>query len=398
MLERQPDNFELHYYLGRAYQIAGDASSIEEARTQFVETLRLKPDYVPANLALMRLQLNAGENSKVVLTAQQVLAGDSGNLDAHLASATAYVRMGDLDHAQLELETALRSNPSDREARYQMAELKLRRQDYRDAGAQFQALNELGDPRGALGLARVLYAVGNYQSAIQVLTGVVAKIPGRDDFRLLLAKSDFQAGRFADAAAQYALLAARNPKTGDYFVQLGRCKWALRDFNGAVAAFNQAHGVSPGDPVPFLQLAALQAEAGDNPSARKSYREALKLQPDNPTAMFRLAYLDAEDGIDLEQAFAFAQDARVKLPNDPDVLDTIGLIYLKRNLTDEGMRLLQDLVARVPGRAAFHLHFAMALFQDGNAVQAKKELEAALQNKPTPRERSDIARLMARIG
>ena len=80
------------------------------------------------------------------------------------------------------------------------------------------------------------------------------------------------------------------------------------------------------------------------------------------------------------------------------MLDTIGLIYLKRNLTDEGMRLLQDLVARVPGRAAFHLHFAMALFQDGNSVQAKKELDAALQNKPTLHERSEIARLLARIG
>ena len=146
MLERQPDNFELHYYLGRAYQIAGDASSIEEARTQFEETLRLKPDYVPANLALMHIQLNAGENSKAVLTAQQVLAGDSANLDAHLSGATAYARMGDLDHAQLELETALRSNPSDREAHYQMAELKLRRQDYRDAGAQFQALERIRRP------------------------------------------------------------------------------------------------------------------------------------------------------------------------------------------------------------------------------------------------------------
>ena len=398
ILERQPDNFELHYYLGRAYQIAGDASSLEEARTQFEETLRLRPDYVAADLALMHIQLNAGENSKVVLTAQQVLAGDSANLEAHLAAATAYARMGDLDHAQQELETALRSNPSDREARLQMAELKLRRRDYRDAGAQFKALNDLGDPRGALGLARVLYAVGNYQTAIQVATGVLAKIPGRDDFRLLLAQSDFEAGRFADSVAQYAVLAAKNPKTADFYVQIGRAKWALNDVNGALAAFNEAHRLNPGDPAPFLELAALQAEAGDNPSARKSYGEALKLQPDNPTALFRLAYLDAEDGVDLEQAFAFAQDARVKLPNDPDVLDTIGLIYVKRNLTDEGMRLLKDLVARVPGRATFHLHFAMALLQDGNSVQAKKELDAALQNKPTVRERSEIVQLMARIG
>ncbi len=223
ILERQPDNFQLHYYLGRAYQIAGDATSVEEARTQFEETLRLKPDYVPANLALMHIQLNAGENSKAVLTAQQVLAGDNGNVEARLAGATAYSRMGDLDHAQSELETALLANPSDREVRYQMAELKLRRRDYRDASAQFQALNDLGDLRGALGLARVLFAVGNFQGAIQVASGVLAKIPGRDDFRLLLAKSEFESGRFSDAAAQYALLAVKNPTNVDNFIQIGRC-------------------------------------------------------------------------------------------------------------------------------------------------------------------------------
>ncbi len=398
ILERQPDNFQLHYYLGRAYQIAGDATSVEEARTQFEETLRLKPDYVPANLALLHIQSNSGEDSKAVLTAQQVLASDPGNLEARLAGAAAFTRMGDFDHARAELETALASNPSDREAHLQMAELQLRRRDYRAASAQFQALNDLGDPRGALGLARVLFAVGNFPAAIQVTSAVLAKIPDRDDFRLLLAKSEFEAGRFADAAAQYAILSAKHPRTADYFVQIARCKWALHDVTGATAVFQQAHRASPGDPGPFLALAALQADAGDNPSARASYREALKLQPDDPTALFRLAYLDAEDGIDLEQAFAFAQDARVKLPNDPDVLDTIGLIYLKRNLTDDGMRLLQDLVARVPGRAAFHLHFAMALFQDGNSAEAKKELDAALRNNPTLRERSEIARLMARIG
>ncbi len=398
MIERQPDNFELHYFLGRAYGIKGDSGSMEEARVQYEEALRLNPEYVPARLALLRIEVGRGEYSKAATTAQQVLATDPGNLEARLSNATALAQMGDTDHARQELQIAVEGNPGSRDARYQLATLDYGQRDFRGAEAEFQALRTLGDWRGVTGLADCWMEEGNTQAAIRILYDALQRDPGRDAYMAGLARAAFKAGQYADAARAYQVLVTREPKNAGYYIELGRAKWNMNDTQGALAAFQSAQKASPGDPTAFLTLASLQAQAGNNQEARKAYQEALKLQPDNPVALSRVAYLNAQDGVDLDQAFAFAQDARVKLPNDPDVLDTLALIYLKKNLVDDGMHVLQDLVKRDPERAVFHLHYAMALYQNGDTDRARAELQTALRSNPSALERNEITRLMARIG
>ena len=67
-----------------------------------------------------------------------------------------------------------------------------------------------------------------------------------------------------------------------------------------------------------------------------------------------------------------AQKARQQRPNDEDVADTLGWIYIKKNLPDSAIAVFRELVTKNPKRAAFHYHLAMALFQKGDKVQAKR--------------------------
>jgi len=76
----------------------------------------------------------------------------------------------------------------------------------------------------------------------------------------------------------------------------------------------------------------------------------------------------------------------------------LGLIYIRKKLTSQAVRVLQDLVARVPGNPSFHLHLGMALYDAGEKQLAKKELEKALQHKPSAAEQVKIKELVARIG
>lgn len=398
MIEQAPNNFELRYFLGRAYDLKADSGSLENARVQYEEALRLNPDYVPARLALLRIELIRGEDTKASTTAQQVLATDPGNLEARLSDATALTRMGDPDGARRQLTIAVQSYPESREAHFQLATLNFSRGDYRAAEADFQALRTLGDWRGVAGLADCWLKEGNPLAAIKILYDALQRDPGRNAYLAGLARAAYQAGQYADAARSYQLLTQRDPGNASYFTELGRSKWNLNDKKGALAAFQSAHHANPSDPTPWLTLAALQAQAGYNQDARKSYQEVLKLQPDNPVALSRVAFLNAEDGVDLDQAFAFAQDARVKMPNDPDVLDTLALIYLRRNLVDDGIHMLQDLVNRDPERAVFHLHYAMALYQNGDTDRARAEAQAALRSNPSVQEKNQIMRFISRIG
>ncbi len=90
---------------------------------------------------------------------------------------------------------------------------------------------------------------------------------------------------------------------------------------------------------------------GHDEDARKSYEDVIKLQPDNVEALNNLAYLKADGGVDLDQALAYAKQAQLKRPNDPSVIDTVALIYIRKNLTDDSLRLLRDLVSQEAGQS-----------------------------------------------
>jgi predicted Zn-dependent protease len=75
------------------------------------------------------------------------------------------------------------------------------------------------------------------------------------------------------------------------------------------------------------------------------------------------------------------------MPDNPNVQDTLALVYIRKNLTNDGVRMLRDLVSRNPDNAAFHLHLALALYQKGDRLWAKRELQAASRNNRSPSSR-----------
>jgi Flp pilus assembly protein TadD len=181
-------------------------------------------------------------------------------------------------------------------------------------------------------------------------------------------------------------------------VRIGDAKKSAGDIKGAIESFNKANQLEPRNVVSHLDLAMTYEQTGRDEDARKSYEDVIKIQPDNVEALNNLAYLKADGGVDLDQALTYARQAQQKRPNDPNVMDTVALIYIRKNLTDDSLRLLRDLVSQKPENPTFHLHLAMALYQKGDRPLAKKELETALRNKPNEREQTEIKRLLAKVG
>ena len=178
---------------------------------------------------------------------------------------------------------------------------------------------------------------------------------------------------------------------------LGEAKKSAGDTRGAIEAFSKAKDLEPRNVPSHLGLAMTYEQTGRDAEARRSYADVLEIQPDNVEALNNLAYLQADGGVDLDQALAYAKQAQQKRPNDPNVMDTVALIYIRKNLTDNSLRLLRDLIRKTPENPAFHLHLAMALYQKGDRPLAKKELETALQNKPTEKEQIKIKQMLAKV-
>jgi len=76
-------------------------------------------------------------------------------------------------------------------------------------------------------------------------------------------------------------------------------------------------------------------------------------------------------------------------------MDTLGWIYLKKNLSDDAIRTFKELLATDPNRASFHYHYGMALLQKGDRPSAKKELETAIRFNPSKDDGAKIRQLLA---
>ena len=154
----------------------------------------------------------------------------------------------------------------------------------------------------------------------------------------------------------------------------------------------------PADVSPWVQEALVYEKEGKLTEAMPIYREILKRDPENPVALNNAAFLMAENGQSLDEALSMANKARQKLPNNPDVADTMGWIYIKKNLSDSAIQIFQELIAKNPERATYHYHLGMALFQKGDKPGAKKACENALARRPEKDEETRIRELLAKCG
>jgi Flp pilus assembly protein TadD len=84
------------------------------------------------------------------------------------------------------------------------------------------------------------------------------------------------------------------------------------------------------------------------------------------------------------------------MPTNNDVADTLGWIYIKKNLSDNAVSIFRDLVTKDPARSTFRYHLAMALYQRGDKPEARKQLQGALELKPSSAETAKINDLIAR--
>ena len=395
---KTPGNAALHLNLGHAYMMSGDAQSVELARTQFVEALKIDPRYVPARVALGELQLARGEMAQAVENADQALRADPANVTARLIRGTGLGHMQENQRAREELMTVLKMDPQSGEARFQLGKLDYVERRYGDAEAEFKILLDSKDPRGLPGIIEVKAAEGQWNQAVQFAEDQLRRSPERMDYRAELANTYLRAGKYSDAVREFQKLIDAKPGAAAFYVGMGEAKKSAGDMIGAIEAFDKAKGLEPRNVASRLGLAMTYEQIGRDAEARKAYQDVIEIQPDNVEALNNLAYLEADGGVDLDQALAHAKQAQQKRPNDPNVMDTVALIYIRKNLTDDSVRLLRDLTRRTPENPTFHLHLAMALYQKGDRQMAKRELDAAIRNKPSAREQTKIKQMLAKVG
>lgn len=396
VIQRNPENFVLRQQMGEAYMAKGD---IDQARVQFTEAIKYRPDYSPARVAIAKLHLAKNEWTKAMQAADDILRYDPNNVVAHMVKTSSRMGMGDFPTARQELSAVLQANPTLPDALYQMGILNYQEKKFKEAEEAFLKLEKTApnDPRGLVGRVETYAGTQRFDEAIHLLEEDLKKNPDRSFYRLALANVAVRAQKFDMAEANYKKLLEKSPKNFDVQIRLAETYRLKGNMPMAISEFQKARELNPSDPTAYVRLALLYETAGRRNDARPLYEQILKLDPDNAIALNNYAFALAETGGDLDQALTLAQRAKAKFPQDLNVADTLGWVLIKKNLSDQALKIFKEVVDKDAKNAIYRYHYALALAQKGDKVSAKRECETALKSNPSKEDEAKIKELMSRI-
>ena len=149
---------------------------------------------------------------------------------------------------------------------------------------------------------------------------------------------------------------------------------------------------SPGDAGSWLMLAMGSQAEKRNEKAVFAYEKVSALQPNNVLTLNNLAwlYFENSDPRAMETAERVAELGMDK----PEVLDTVGWIYVHNGRVEDGLRMLQESAVKAPHIPAIKLHLAEALNKVGRKEEAAKALKRLLKEYPNFPEREQARQLL----
>lgn len=400
VVSARPQNYVAHFNLGRAYLGKGD---VEQARQEFDKAVQLNSGYLMARLAQTQVALLRGDTEAALLDADQMIKIFPNNVEGYVMKSAALQRVQKFDEARALLEPILQKVPNSAPVILELGVIDLQQRKTKEAIAMFERARQASpnNIRGLLGESKALLADGQVDKSVEIIRAESQKNPDRVDLQRELGNAQALAQQFPQAIATYQALLAKfkEPKQqAGLYIQIGQAYRSMGDTQHSLEAFEKSLAGMPDNSTTMRDLAGLYEVVGRKDTAKQYYERALKIDPNDPIALNNLAYLIADSNGDLNLALKYAQQARQRLPNLSEISDTLGEIYLKKNLVDNAIDSFKSLVVANPGNPTYYYHYALALKQKGDKANARKECEAALAARPPRAQEDQIRQLMASLG
>lgn len=392
-----PSAARAHYLAGR---ILVDSDRPDEAIQEFKKVLQLDTRAVDAQIQLARLHLLRGEADNAIIYGQQALSLEPDNAEAKGVLARSYLRQGNIPKAEEMLTGIQKGRAASPGVLNLQAAVQLARHKPDPARAYYlQTLQLDPNDREALsGLVSLDVSAGRPADATARLDALLGQ--HRDDVDLLLvgARGYAQAQELAksESAAKRAL--AVDPGRLDTYSHLGQLYYSQRRFDEAKQQFQELSRRDPKSVRAATMVGMILQVQGHAAEAEKEYERALSIDPRAALAANNLANLYLAGNRKLDEALQLAQMASAMLPDDPNISDTLGWVYVRKNMGSLAVRPLESSVQRAPKNAVFHYHLGMAYLQAGSRDKARAALSKALELQPDFQGAPDARKALATLG
>ena len=336
-LEAAPDALTLKLALTRFHSAQGNHG---EALAAAQQAQAAAPDDTRVIQALGTAQLSGGQAEQAVSSFSRFVSLHPNSLQGYMMLGRAQAAAGDLSGAAKSLGRAYQLAPEDPQVRKLLVALRIQQRDF-DGAREIAADVLKGDPRGAAG---------------HLLMADIA-----------IKKTDW---RGAVSSLRKALKAEPSPKI---VIGIHAALLAAGDPEGAAKQTQTWLAGNPDDLVVPGYLAEIDLRSGKFDAAVARYLKMTKASPDNALLLNNLAWAASQAKDD--RALEFARKAIELAPDDPAVLDTLGVIQLQRGDSQSALANLRRAADLAPTSSAIQLNLARALVDAGKKEEARAVLD-----------------------
>jgi tetratricopeptide (TPR) repeat protein len=372
---------------------------LDVAEQAFNDTLRLNPRAAAAQVEIARLHMRA-QSSDAVALATKATESDPRNLDARLTLARALMQKHDYAQAQSTLEALLRAVPGAAVVHAQLGSVLAMKKDAAGARESFNRAIER-DPlqlEAIQGLMALDFKAQRPQEAIARIDALLGRAPKNPGLLMIAAGAYAFVNDIARAEAVLVKAIEVDPSLLPAYSALGRVYLSQRRLDAARTQFEKI--VATQDrPVGALTLIGMIYQIQNKvPDAQKAFERVLTLDPRAGVAANNLAWIYAENGGSLDVALQLAQTAKAAMPDQPDVNDTLGWVYFKKDMVPFAIAALQRSLELDPKNVAASYHLALAYEKSGDRAGARRMMEQYLKLDPSSERSTEVKRRLQALG
>jgi len=210
-----------------------------------------------------------------------------------------------------------------------------------------------------------------------------ARHPRDAGILMVAARTHAANGDLVRAESELKQIIEIDPSKLEAYHALGQLYVRQKNLDGAVTWYQQRLQKKPQDIGAHTMVGMIRIVQGKHTEARADFERALAIDPRAAVASNNLAYLDAEAGTNLDIALNRAQTAMAALPDDADVSDTLGWVYVKRGLPALAISRFQHAIQKSPSNPLYHYHLGLAYAKAGDNEHARSSLRQALKLSPS---------------
>ena len=378
VVKDEPNFAPAHHFLGVAFL---QKRQIVQAHDAFAEAVKLNPNLPESRLALARIYLAEGSADLAIEHAQAAIQLNPRNIQAAIIAGDAYLLKGDTAKSKQVFEAIAKALPNESLGPYSLGLVAHAEKNDTKALAYFEeALSKKPtaiDP--LVQIVKIKIAQGKSGEARERLTKQLEVSPNNPLLYNLLGQLWMQAKDIGQAEIAFKKAVEVDNSILTSYMNLGQLYQQAGKLDQAAQEYEAVLQKNPTVASAHVLLGIIHERRKEYDKAQAQYRQALKLNPKFAPAANNLAWLMAEHGTDLDGALSYAQTAREQKPDDPNIADTLGWIYYKKNAFPLAVNLLKEAVEKLPNEPVVQFHYGMAQYKNGNAAGAKKALQASLK-------------------